>query len=185
MSELTERIQKAAYSRLTRKFSTEQSEILSKFIVAQAGHETGNFKSDAFKRNNNIAGYKPYSGSIWQVYPAPAGANTKYGYFTTIENSVYEVADWLGRRESAFKSVKTVADYAIALRNNNYYTDTVGNYTSGLGFYFTSLFKDAGESITGLFSGDTKKVDVVAIVLTTIVTFLATYLLRVLFKKFK
>lgn len=185
MSELTERIQAAAYSRLTRKFSTVQSTVLAKFIVAQAGHETGNFTSDAFKRNNNIAGYKPYPTSLWQVYPIPATANQKYGYFPSIENSAYEVADWLGRRQAAFEQVNTVADYAVALRNTNYYTDTVGNYTSGLGFYFSSLFKDAGDSVGALLSGENKKVDVMTIILTTVIGFIATYFIRLILKSFK
>ncbi|MDF2188954.1 glucosaminidase domain-containing protein [Paraflavitalea sp. CAU 1676] len=185
MNEIQVKIYSASQERLLRKFSAEQSELLARFMVAQAAHETGNFTSDAFKRNNNTAGYKPFPSSIWQVYPSPAGANKTYAYFSSIENSCYEVADWLGRRETAFSKVKTVADFAAALRSNNYYTDTVGNYTSGLSFYFSSLFKEAGAGVGALFSGQDKKIDLLPILATTIITFVASYFLRQLFKKRK
>jgi hypothetical protein len=183
MSEIVDKIRLSAYERLLRNFDSSQADLLSTFEVAQAAHETGNFTSDAFVRNNNAFGYKPFIGSIWQVIPPPSGANKTYAYFKTVEDSAREVADWIGRRKSSFQNVTTLSAFAGALKANGYYEDKVGNYTSGITFWFNSIFRDGINSVTSLISGDKKKVDVLAIILSATIAFLVTCLLKYLLKK--
>lgn len=112
------------------------SESLSRLIVAQARHETANYNSNVFKSCNNLYGYKFVNGK-WQLSActnSPEGG--KYAKYKTIADSVNELIDWLKRREKEGKldttKIFTTGQYALALKNNNYYTDSVRNYQTGL-----------------------------------------------------
>lgn len=112
------------------------SDSVSRLIVAQARHETGNYSSNVFKSCNNLYGYKFVNGK-WQLSScsnSPEGG--KYAKYSTIADSVNELIDWLQRREKEGKldtsKIFTTGQYALALKNSNYYTDSIRNYQNGL-----------------------------------------------------
>ena len=113
---------------------------MQNLIVAQAKHETGNFTSNAFKRNNNLFGYK-YVGSRYQLSPGiTSSEGNAYGFYATIEDSVRELCDWIGRRQKSGVfpsdlSTMTASRYAQLLKSAGYYGDTVTVYTAGLLYY--------------------------------------------------
>jgi hypothetical protein len=114
-------------------------------IEAQSKHETDEYTSNAFRKNNNCFGYKTVKGGKWQ-----AGAGIKssegdpYASYTSIENSVHELTDWIKRRmhEGRFpadlKTIKTPQEYALLLKQCGYFGDTVGHYVSGLQHFLNS-----------------------------------------------
>jgi hypothetical protein len=142
-----------AKTRLLRNFNEDQAGLLSLFMLSQSKHETDNFTSNVFKKNNNVAGYKDTSVSIWQQHPQPDTAVKAYGYYVDPMDCVNEIADWLGRRKQDFAGVKTVSDYASKLKDNSYYEDSVENYTKRMTFYFKSLGNDVISAVNDVVSG--------------------------------
>lgn len=130
---------------LTRFVGKANAEILAKCMVAQAKHESGNYTSKFFKLYNNAFGYSYVKGAKWQL---PAGGtkadnNQPIAAYASIENSAEEVAAWLLRRWASFSKVKNVTDYAIALKANGYYGDTLVNYLRGLKAFYSSFVPSA------------------------------------------
>lgn len=110
-------------------------------LVAQAKHETANFTSNAFKKNNNLYGYKRYKGSKYQIGNGiTSSEGDAYASYASIEDSVKEVCDWILRRQKEGKFPEDLrfvdADqYAGYLKDAGYYGDSVANYTRGLKHY--------------------------------------------------
>lgn len=112
---------------------------MQRLILAQAKHETANFSSNAFKKNNNLFGYKAVSGAKWQIGNGiTSSEGNAYAAYSSIEHSVYELCDWITRRQAQGKfpvdltTITTPEMYATLLKNSSYYGDTVANYTKGL-----------------------------------------------------
>lgn len=115
---------------------------LADLIEAQSKHETANYSSNAFLKNNNCFGYKFVSGSHYQV-----GAGIKstekdpYAAYATIEDSVDELCAWVNRRQIQGKfpkdlsTIQTPIEYATLLKNCGYFGDPLQNYVSGLTHY--------------------------------------------------
>ena len=127
------------------------SDALSRLIVAQARHETGNYSSNVFRACNNLFGYKFVNGK-WQAAScvnAPEGG--KYARYNSVSDSVNELIDWLRRREREGRidtsAITNSAEYATALKKSNYYTDSVRNYQKGLDLALNKIKIVAG---TGL-----------------------------------
>lgn len=144
-------IYKAAIERLLRKFTEAQSKLLAGFMVAQSKHETANYTSNVFKNNNNAFGYKYYKGSLYQLSAgtgSPEG--NAYAKYRNVQDSAREVADWIGRGQTAFSAVKTIADFATALKNGRpgyeyYHTPSnqtaqasINNYIKGMTYYYNA-----------------------------------------------
>lgn len=112
-----------------------------KLLVAQAKHETANFSSNAFKKNNNLYGYKSVKGAKWQTGAGiTSSEGNAYAHYASIEDSVNEVIDWIKRRQKEGKFPADLrminsSEYAQLLKNSGYYGDTVANYTRGLNHY--------------------------------------------------
>lgn len=112
------------------------SDALSRLIVAQARHETGNYSSNVFRTCTNLFGYKFVNGK-WQASScASAPEGGRYAKYNSIGDSTNELIDWLRRREREGKidtgAISTSQQYAEALKKSNYYTDSVRNYQRGL-----------------------------------------------------
>lgn len=106
---------------------------LAKLMLAQNIGETANYTSNVFKKNLNIGGMKYVKGNKYQAGPgtmSPEG--NAYAKYATIENSAADQAAWYLRRISSFSPIKTVAEFAIKLKEHWYYTDSVANYTAML-----------------------------------------------------
>ena len=124
---------------------------LALLMVAQAKHETGNFASNAFASGNNAFGYSYYPGSFYQEkQPGPISDNGQaLARYPSLQASTREVVDWIYRRQKEGKFpvdlsvITTPEKYAALLKGANYYSDSVGNYSSGLARWFVDL----GETI--------------------------------------
>ena len=108
---------------------------VAKFFVAQTRHETGNYKSRAFKIDNNPGGYK-YVGQHNATQGILSSEGDHYAHFATLKDGVDAMIDWLKRREKEGKFVinnlTTPYSYATALKKANYYGDTLANYSIAL-----------------------------------------------------
>lgn len=127
-------------------------DILSKLIVAQAKHETGNFTSPVYRNNNNLFGYK-FRGQKLAIQgsQAPKGEWQKkeipeyYAKYLKLEDSVKELAEWIKRRQKEkifpvnLSDIKTPQQYALLLKKSGYYGDTLANYTRNLNAYYKKL----------------------------------------------
>lgn len=111
----------------------------AKIITAQATHESGNFKSNVFKTDNNLFGMKMPSKRSKQFIERPSkivmrteGA-TPYAHYSSIQNSVKDlILGWHAYNRTNWDKIKTPADYATYLKAKGYYGDTYSNYLTAL-----------------------------------------------------
>jgi flagellum-specific peptidoglycan hydrolase FlgJ len=125
---------------------------LASLLTAQARHESNNFKSNVFKTDNNLFGYK-YVGQKNATRGLKSPEGDYYAHYKSPDISIIELVGWLKRREKSgvFPALSTITDpgqYATLLKKANYYGDSVNTYTAGLKRYF----KNYGVvSFAGLF----------------------------------
>jgi len=112
---------------------------LARLILAQAKHETDDFTSNAFIKNNNCFGYKYVPGGKWQTGAGITSTEKDpYAKYKTIEDSVHELTDWIKRRQFGKKfpadlnEIKKPVDYAVLLKKCGYFGDPIKNYIDGL-----------------------------------------------------
>lgn len=132
-------IYQAAYPKLTA-LGFPNASALASYMVAQSQHETGNYTSDVFKRNNNAFGYKYYPGSSYQLGSgkgSPEGDS--YANYASVSDSALEVAAWIGRRKTQFINVKSVDEYVSVLKKDGYFGDSLSNYLSDVKKYLASF----------------------------------------------
>ncbi len=129
-------------------------------MLAMAKHETGNFTSNGFKSGNNAFGYSYVAGGKWQDTQPGAYADNglPLAKYPTVENSAREIVDWIYRRmnEGTFPALATVTEptqFAMLLRNNRYYTDTLTNYANGLKRWYVPLPSSGGTAAGGKGTG--------------------------------
>lgn len=120
--------------------------VLASLLVAQAAHETGNFKSNFFTKYNNAFGYSFVPGSIYQVSAGTVADNGQpIAVYRSVEDSTKELVDWIYRRVKEKKfpsdlySITDPVQYATLLKNAGYYGDTLQNYAAGLKRFFTAV----------------------------------------------
>lgn len=108
-------------------------------LVAQARHETGNYTSQFFTKYNNAFGYSYVAGGKYQIAAGPIADNKKpIAAYSSLENSVHEIVDWIYRRVAEKKfpanltTIASAEQYANLLKASGYYGDTSANYISGL-----------------------------------------------------
>lgn len=116
---------------------------LAYLLVAQSKHETGNYSSNFFKKYNNAFGYSYVPGGRYQSGSGSVADNGQpIAAYPTLENSVYEMIDWIYRRRSEGKfpqdlsQVTTPEQYAQLLKDSGYYGDSLANYLAGLKRFF-------------------------------------------------
>jgi len=107
--------------------------VMRKLIIAQAKHESGNFKSKLFKKHNNLFGmmHPRVRPTLSKGSLARAEGRPGYASFETIENSVQDYILWMkfNSLPTTFKSPK---EYAKTLKEKRYFTDDLSRYTKGL-----------------------------------------------------
>lgn len=119
---------------------------LAQLIVAQAKHETGGFTSKFFKVYLNCFGYSK-TGSKWQLHIQTPNADNAapIAAYSSIENSVHELTDWIKRRQKEKKfpsdlATITVPDiYVGLLKQCGYFGDTLANYLAGVKHYLQDM----------------------------------------------
>jgi flagellum-specific peptidoglycan hydrolase FlgJ len=119
----------------------------AKLIVAQARHETGDYKSNVFNKNNNLFGMK-FVGQPLATRGTPApksewGCGGKcnsdfYSKYANISDSVQDLINRnlkFTRNGVTFEQLKNAPDsttYANLLKKRGYYGATASLYDSGL-----------------------------------------------------
>ena len=108
---------------------------LEQYIIAQAKHETANFTSNVYKRDNNMFGMKlalrrPQNATKGLASPEPE----PYKYYARFESdseSMRDFINWL--RFNRFPTNVTGVDqYAQLMKDKGFYGDSVENYTRAL-----------------------------------------------------
>ena len=104
------------------------TDVASKIITGQSGHETNGWTSNVWISDNNGFGMG-YDGT------------GNYWAFNSVEDSVSALLGWIGGKQSAgtFPDLSTITDetqYATLLKSNGYYTDSVSNYAAGIQRWF-------------------------------------------------
>jgi hypothetical protein len=114
------------------------NENLTKWMTAQAAHETGGFSSSIYKSNNNVYGMK-YAGQI-----TAQGEKNGYANYTTVKNSVIDFVKWYNRRRRNLLSLPlvifSIEDYVRFLKNNNYFEASEIEYLTGCKYFYNLLF---------------------------------------------
>lgn len=128
---------------------------LSWLLVAQARHETDNFTSNFYRNYNNLFGYSYVPGAAYQSGPGTVADNGQpIASYPYLKNSVYELIDWIYRRQKENKfpadlsTIVSPEQYAQLLKSSGYYGDTLENYTAGLKRFF--LENKTGVSIASV-----------------------------------
>jgi uncharacterized FlgJ-related protein len=132
---------------------------LAALITAQSKHESSNYTSNVFLKNNNLFGYK-YAGQkiATRGTPAPSseGINGAYAKYANIGLSVQELTDWIKRRQKEKKfptDLKIITSpelYASLLKTAGYYGASVTQYITGLKRFLNDNLPAAGISAAAL-----------------------------------
>lgn len=120
-------------------------DVNARIIIAQARHETANFSSNPFLKNNNIAGMKmpsirksPFIISSGTAAPAIEGS-TPYAKYASIEDSARDVVHWLKYQNAEWNKIATPEDYASFLKSKNYYGPTSEFYGRQVRIFFDKM----------------------------------------------
>lgn len=100
---------------------------LTRYIVAQAKHETGNYTSLLYKKANSLFGIKTFKGAT--AYPSKEGGY--YRVYPNLSESARDLIAWYDRNKMPTE-VKDVNEFAGALKIRGYFTDKLDNYIGGL-----------------------------------------------------
>jgi hypothetical protein len=118
---------------------------LCALIEAQSKHETDEYSSHAFLKNNNCFGYKFVPGARWQAGPGiRSSEKDPYAMYISIENSVHEICAWILRRKhegrfpADLATIETPIQYATLLKQCGYFGDPLQNYINGLQHFIKS-----------------------------------------------
>lgn len=114
--------------------------LMARVIVAQAKHESGNFKSKLFKEHNNTFGFLHSKRRCSTTSVGPNGcAEGRRGYasYNNIEESTIDALIFLyNKNELKFKSVE---EYSHWLKSINYYEANEELYTTALKRHLNKL----------------------------------------------
>jgi len=108
---------------------------MSRYLTAQAAHETGNFTSKIFKENNNLFGMK--HPAIRQT--TSIGEKKGYASYTSIESSIEDMALYLKSR-GYLSNYTTIGAYVKALKEKSYFEDLTANYEAGMNHFYNLYF---------------------------------------------
>lgn len=136
-------------------------ESVAKNLVAQARYESNDYKSDVFKQNNNLFGYKfvgQPNATAGTLAPRREWTNPSrpqyYAKYANVGDSANEVINWLYRRENEGKfkvsDLTTAEKYADALKKGNYYGQSSYEYAMGLLAKYKNIVLTAASGL-GLF----------------------------------
>ena len=119
----------------------------AKLVVAQARHETGNYTSNVFIKNNNLFGMKyvgqPLATKGTQAPKSEWGCGGQcnsdfYSKYNNVQDSVQDLINRnlkITRNGVTFEQLKNATDsttYATLLKKRGYYGATTSVYDSGL-----------------------------------------------------
>lgn len=122
------------------------NDVQAKIITAQASHESGNFKSNVFKTDNNIFGMKvpnvrpkTYIASASAIVRNSEGS-TPYAHYSSMEDSVKDLLlGWHKYNRTDWTAIQTPEQYATYLKSKGYYGDSLTNYLAALKKYVSGF----------------------------------------------
>jgi len=104
-------------------------------FIAQSMHETGNFKSDLFRKYNNGFGMKqPHKRETTSIGASPTG----YAMYDSVESSLADLALWLKEFNSP-DQFSSVSQYVSFIKSKGYFEDTLTNYMGAVTKFFNSI----------------------------------------------
>lgn len=116
------------YWQLAQQVS-QKTGIPAEFIYAQWYHETAGFSSPLAREDNNFGGLTQEAPNGMKQ---PDGSNY-YRHFNSPEEYADEFANYIQKyKDTGIFNARTIRDYATALRNGGYFTDSVENYVAGM-----------------------------------------------------
>jgi len=122
---------------------------LARLMAAQSAHETNNFTSNNFIKNNNGFGYKFVKGAKLQLTTSGIHSteSDNYAAYATFEDSIKEVCLWILRRrkEARFPqdltAIQNPEQYAKLLKQCGYYGGKEQDYANGLNFFLKQIIE--------------------------------------------
>lgn len=105
--------------------------LMAKLIVAQAMHESGNFKSKLFRKGNNAFGMMRTKKDTLAIGSMGAEKRSGYAVYEDVNKSTIAVLQLLERKGCGFK-FNSAKEYAKWLKSKGYYEDTTTNYVRAL-----------------------------------------------------
>lgn len=121
------------------------SDTFAKIVLSQFVHESGNFTSNVFRKNNNPLGMKvpskrksPYILGAGTSAPTNEGS-TPYARFASLADATRDLFHWLRYNKIDFSKIYSPAEYASILKSKGYYGDTEANYSNALSRFFNQF----------------------------------------------
>lgn len=125
---------------ITRAYKGTRYEALTPYVIAQAKHETGGFNtklSEPFDQNNNMFGMqRPYKRNTTDNRKGNLITEGKtMANYNTLDDSAVDLILWkdMFKKNPFPTKVNSAHEYAQALKDRGYYTDSVFNYSKALG----------------------------------------------------
>jgi len=116
----------------------------AQLVLTQMMHESADFTSNVYKRNNNPMGMKvprlrksPYILGAGTKAPTNEGP-TPYARFASLTDAVKDLFHWLRYNKIKFNEISTISQYVAALKSKSYF----GNSDSGAKIYVAGLINN-------------------------------------------
>ncbi|MFN7465299.1 MAG: glucosaminidase domain-containing protein [Pseudanabaena sp.] len=106
-----------------------------KLLVAQAKHESGNFKNKLTKYNNVFARHYSKFDTLALGPGAEAEGHNNFAKYKSIEDATISQYLYLKRKKYSFKW-ETPYQYAVELKSKKYYTASIKDYSTSLTKYY-------------------------------------------------
>lgn len=106
-----------------------------RLLVAQAKHESGNFKNKLTKYNNVFARHYSKFDTLALGPGAEAEGHSNFAKYKSIEDATISQYLYLKRKKYSF-NWKTPYQYAVELKAKKYYTAPVKEYSTSLTKYY-------------------------------------------------
>lgn len=108
---------------------------LTPFVIAQAKHETDNFKSNLARNHNNIFGMqKVRKRKNFQNGEVIAEGGKPFGTYKSKNDAVRDFLEYLRmwKKKPFPRTVSSASAYARALKDRGYFGDLLSNYVNGI-----------------------------------------------------
>jgi Mannosyl-glycoprotein endo-beta-N-acetylglucosaminidase. len=119
------------------------NDVPARLIVSQFAHESANFTSPVFIRNNNPMGMKvpsvrksPYILGAGSKAPSNEGA-TPYARYASLTDATLDFLHWLKFNHVNPNSLTTPEIYASVLKSKGYYGASISDYTAAMKRFFS------------------------------------------------
>jgi flagellum-specific peptidoglycan hydrolase FlgJ len=109
------------------------NDLWAQWVTAQAAHETANFTSFIYRKNNNAFGMK-----FGPVHPHSAKEQNGYAYYERVPDSVAAYRDLF--KSWGLVTLATVDSFVKLLRDQKYFDAPYAEYLAGVKYYLKLYF---------------------------------------------